>query len=342
MGYLVLGIASADEDRLQSQQMQIGRRQCEEQAQRLCVLEESFSSAQKEVGDLRSCLREGSPALGVRFGGSVEAGHDGGRGQRGRRAAELQPGASQLREQAGRRGRRRLRRQAQLCRAEETPRNSCRREECALVVFSQQAGLTVVQRRALDSESDWRGCERDLAAQLQEARGLEKKLQDEARNLGLRAQAAQESAGQVGLQLSEAQGRLAATEAELARAEAARRDLEFRLGSLQSALTRTLGIGVGRRASGGGGAGGGGRGRSPGGSSPGSSTVSRHPSTSPLRSSLSPHKDSTPDNTFGSGAISPERGDTPLPLPLPELDPEALRSGLRDFLQELRQAQRER
>jgi len=35
-----------------------GRRQCEEQAQRLCVLEESFSSAQKEVGDLRSCLRE--------------------------------------------------------------------------------------------------------------------------------------------------------------------------------------------------------------------------------------------------------------------------------------------
>lgn len=148
----------------------------------------------------------------------------------------------------------------------------------------------MVQRRALDSESGWRGCERDLTAQLQEARGLEKKLQDEARNLGLRAQAAQESAGQAGLQLSEAQGRLAATEAELARAEAARRDLEFRLGSLQSALTRTLGIGVGRRASGGGGAGGGGRGRSPGGSSPGSSTVSRHPSTSPLRSSLSPHK----------------------------------------------------
>lgn len=51
---------------------------------------------------------------------------------------------------------------------------------------------------------------------------------------------------------------------------------------------------------------------------------------------------STPDNTLGSGAVSPERGDTPLPLPQPELDPDTLRSDLRDFLQELREAQRER
>lgn len=40
--------------------------------------------------------------------------------------------------------------------------------------------------------------------------------------------------------------------------------------------------------------------------------------------------------------MSPERGDTPLPLPQPELDPDTLRSDLRDFLQELREAQRER
>lgn len=51
---------------------------------------------------------------------------------------------------------------------------------------------------------------------------------------------------------------------------------------------------------------------------------------------------STPDNASGSGAVSPERGDTPLPLPHLELDPETLRSGLRDFLQELRDAHRER
>lgn len=51
---------------------------------------------------------------------------------------------------------------------------------------------------------------------------------------------------------------------------------------------------------------------------------------------------STPDNTLGSGAVSPDGGETPLPLPQLELDSDTLRSGLRDFLQELRDAQKER
>lgn len=34
------------------------KRQCEEKEQRLAVLEESFASTQKEVTELRSCLRE--------------------------------------------------------------------------------------------------------------------------------------------------------------------------------------------------------------------------------------------------------------------------------------------
>ena len=34
------------------------KRQCEEKEQRLAVLEENFSSAQKEVAELRSCLRD--------------------------------------------------------------------------------------------------------------------------------------------------------------------------------------------------------------------------------------------------------------------------------------------
>lgn len=34
------------------------KRQCEEKEQRVAVLEETLASAQKEVGDLRSCLRE--------------------------------------------------------------------------------------------------------------------------------------------------------------------------------------------------------------------------------------------------------------------------------------------
>ena len=148
--------------------------------------------------------------------------------------------------------------------------------------------LTVLQRRLADSENGWRGCERELSSQLQEARGGEKKLLDEARNLALRAQTAAEGAAHAQLQLSEAQGRLAATEAELARAEACRRELEFRMSSLQSALTRTLGIGAGGgRAS---------RGHSPARSgsatlSPGASmALLRHRSVSPMRASMSPPK----------------------------------------------------
>lgn len=133
----------------------------------------------------------------------------------------------------------------------------------------------------MESESGWRGCERELTAQLQEAHGCEKKLQDESKNLALRAQAAQDTAALSSLQLSEAQGRLAATEAELARSEAGRKDLEFRLSSLQSVLTRTLGIVAGGR---------GGRGRSPGGSSTSPGSMSRHHNISPLRSSMSPPK----------------------------------------------------
>lgn len=141
--------------------------------------------------------------------------------------------------------------------------------------------LSMTQKRLVESESSWRSSERELTAQLQEARGCEKKLQDEAKNLALRTQAAQDSAAHSSLLLSETQGRLAATEAELIRAEAGKKDLEFRLNSIQSALTRTLGIGAsGRR----------GRGRSPGGSSASPGTISRHQSISPLRTSLSPPK----------------------------------------------------
>lgn len=50
----------------------------------------------------------------------------------------------------------------------------------------------------------------------------------------------------------------------------------------------------------------------------------------------------TPDNTVVLRPVSPERTDTPLPVAPPELDPETLRSGLRDFIQELREAQRDR
>uniref|UniRef100_A0A8C7KRB4 Rootletin-like n=1 Tax=Oncorhynchus kisutch TaxID=8019 RepID=A0A8C7KRB4_ONCKI len=262
------------------------KRQCEEKEQRLAVLEESLSSAQREVTELRSCLREVERS---RLEARRELQElrrqvkvlDGEKEQKGREVAELQTRLSLEEQREEERGREIFSLKQKLAEADT---------------------LSILQRRLTESESGWRGCERELTAQLQDARGCEKKLQDEARNLSLR-------------------GRLAATEVELARAEAGRRELEFRLGSLQSALTRTLGIGAGGRRSASGG-----RGRSPRGSPPAAS-----------------YSSSTPDNTLGcSRPISPEQGDTPLPMPLPELDPETLRCGLRDFLQELREAQRDR
>uniref|UniRef100_A0A3P9BZZ5 Ciliary rootlet coiled-coil, rootletin n=1 Tax=Maylandia zebra TaxID=106582 RepID=A0A3P9BZZ5_9CICH len=213
---------------------------------------------------------------------------DGEKEQKEREVAELQTRLSLEEQRDEERGKEVFTLKQKLAEA-ETARESLKKE---------------VRKRLLESESGWRSCERELTAQLQEARSCEKKLQDEAKNLSLRAQTAQDSAAHCSLQLSEAQGRLAATESELTRAEATRRDLEFRLSSLQSALTRTLGIGASGR---------GPRGRSPGGSS-----------TSP------------------GSAVSPERGDTPVPLLQSELDSETVRSGLRDFLQELRDAQKER
>uniref|UniRef100_A0A673XCW3 Ciliary rootlet coiled-coil, rootletin n=1 Tax=Salmo trutta TaxID=8032 RepID=A0A673XCW3_SALTR len=284
-------LRSADTERISV------KRQCEEKEQRLAVLEESLSSAQREVTELRSCLREVERS---RLEARRELQElrrqvkvlDGEKEQKGREVAELQTRLSLEEQREEERGREIFSLKQKLAEADT---------------------LSILQRRLTESESGWRGCERELTAQLQDARGCEKKLQDEARNLSLRAQTAQDSLTQSSLHLSEAQGRLAATELELSRAEAGRRELEFRLGSLQSALTRTLGIGAGGRRSASGG-----RGRSPRGSS-------------------------TPDNTLGcSRPISPEQGDTPLPMPLPELDPETLRCGLRDFLQELREAQRDR
>uniref|UniRef100_A0A8B9RJA6 Ciliary rootlet coiled-coil, rootletin n=1 Tax=Astyanax mexicanus TaxID=7994 RepID=A0A8B9RJA6_ASTMX len=252
------------------------RRQCEEKEQRLTVQDETLASAQKEVGELRSCLREVERS---RLEARRELQElrrqvkvvDGEREQKGREVAELQARLSLEEQREEERGKELFSLKQRLAEA-EAGRNSLRKE------------LTSLQKRLCDSECVWRGCERDLAAQLQEARGCEKKLQDEARNLSLRAQTAADASAQIQLQLSEAEGRLAATEAELTRSEAGRRDLEFRLISLQSALTRTLGISAGGRAS---------RGRSPIGSSHSSlasGVVLRRRSVSPLRCSLSPPK----------------------------------------------------
>lgn len=103
--------------------------------------------------------------------------------------------------------------------------------------------VSSLQRRMTELEAECRLRERELAAQLEEARGNEKKLQDNTRNLELRAEQARGELTELGLALSEAQGRISGLEAELTRLDGHKRELEFKLGSLHSALSRTLGIG---------------------------------------------------------------------------------------------------
>lgn len=109
--------------------------------------------------------------------------------------------------------------------------------------------LQHLQQRLSEAEGEFHQREKDLSRSLEEARGHEKKLLADARNLQLKMEAARSEAAELSLRLSAAEGRAQGLEAELARGEEQRRAAETRLGSLQSALRRTMGIGRARAAS---------------------------------------------------------------------------------------------
>lgn len=105
-----------------------------------------------------------------------------------------------------------------------------------------------LQRKLSEVEGDFRLREKDLLGSLEEARGNEKKLLDNARNLEIKLDNAQAEASELSLRLSAAEGRVHGLEAELVRVEGLKRDVEFKLGSLHSALRRTMGVSRGGRA----------------------------------------------------------------------------------------------
>uniref|UniRef100_K7FZ16 Ciliary rootlet coiled-coil, rootletin n=1 Tax=Pelodiscus sinensis TaxID=13735 RepID=K7FZ16_PELSI len=129
---------------------------------------------------------------------------------------------------------------------------------------------------------------------------------------GIRGGGGRAEAAELSLRLSAAEGRTHGLEAELARVEGLKRDVEFKLGSLHSALRRTMGISRGGRAP-----------------SPGDNTHSApegHGSPTPQVRS--------PERSPSSRPLSPEL--------VADIDPDVVRTALRDFLQELRETQRER
>uniref|UniRef100_K7FYX7 Ciliary rootlet coiled-coil, rootletin n=1 Tax=Pelodiscus sinensis TaxID=13735 RepID=K7FYX7_PELSI len=148
---------------------------------------------------------------------------------------------------------------------------------------------------------------------------------------GIRGGGGRAEAAELSLRLSAAEGRTHGLEAELARVEGLKRDVEFKLGSLHSALRRTMGISRGGRAP---------------------SPAIRGRSSSPKRF-FSPPKGKGPGEPWGSpesktclvGSASPERSPSSRPLSpelVADIDPDVVRTALRDFLQELRETQRER
>lgn len=87
------------------------------------------------------------------------------------------------------------------------------------------------------------GREKELLEQLENFHLNEKKFLDNNRNLEKKLQQAQEEADELTLKIRALEGHVTGLEAELAKVESAKRDIEYRLDSLYSTLRRTLGIG---------------------------------------------------------------------------------------------------
>ncbi|KAG9341576.1 hypothetical protein JZ751_019089, partial [Albula glossodonta] len=184
------------------------------------------------------------------------------------------------------------------------------------------AGL---QRRTSELEE----AERRLGEELKEREaGLQesaRKHREEAERLEGAVQEAGLQHRELSLQVSLAEGRARGLEEQLSAGDAARRDLQQRLAGLSSVLRRTLGIGRN------------GRSQTPG---------SRARSPSPCRA-MSPAKggdgvDDCSPTLARSISWSPVRSMSPSRGDDWELELDTVQAALRDFLQELREAQRDR
>lgn len=77
---------------------------------------------------------------------------------------------------------------------------------------------------------------------LEDSRRAERKLEDQRRNLEINMENTNAEAAELKLRLSGSEGRVNALEAQLARIEGAKQDVEFKLSSIVSSLKRTIGF----------------------------------------------------------------------------------------------------
>ena len=97
-------------------------------------------------------------------------------------------------------------------------------------------------RKMAEQDEDNRVREKDYSSALDETRRAEQKALDKVKNLENILDNSNQDNSDLKLKLSGSEGRITGLEAQLARVEGAKNDMEFKLASLHSTLRRTLGI----------------------------------------------------------------------------------------------------
>lgn len=102
--------------------------------------------------------------------------------------------------------------------------------------------LANLQRKMGELIDESRLKEKDYQMALEDSRRAERKLEDQRRNLEINMENTNAEAAELKLRLSGSEGRVNALEAQLARIEGAKQDVEFKLSSIVSSLKRTIGF----------------------------------------------------------------------------------------------------
>ncbi|XP_049744604.1 ciliary rootlet coiled-coil protein 2 isoform X2 [Elephas maximus indicus] len=287
------------------------KRSKEEHEQKVLILEEAHAAARKEAGELRAGLREVERARadarrelqGLRRQvKALEAESQ----RKGQEVGELQARAAwdtQLQEQGQQEALELQRRAAEL----EVAYEGARKEVLGL------------QRKLAAAEASGEAQEKQLTAQLRDSRAAEQTLQAEVRSVARKLRLADGTAEGLRARLDSACSRIRGLEQELAQAEGARRDVETQLDRLCSTLRRGLGL----------------QGQSP--------VASPERSSSPTKGSDGSQAQTWRQSTSPPAeSCSQLRWPSPGPRDVEVLDVVCVRNALRDFVQKLWDAQRER
>ncbi|CAF0803068.1 unnamed protein product [Rotaria sp. Silwood1] len=302
----------------------------EEAKQRIVVLEEQKCQCQKDINDLRHNLRDVERSR-------LEARRE---LQELRRHVKMLDGETKKKSKE-------LEELADRVRQDEQREDEMRREvfgqkqrfveaEASREVLRKE--LANIQRHYVELEDEQRMKDRDYKLAVEEARRLERKAIDERRNVELALDGANQMISELRIALSGAEGRASALDTQLARVEGAKRDAEYKLGSIVSSLRRTIGYGPR--------------------SGSGTRLRSRSPSPNVRRRPISPTKgfDSnenraspilrrtsrSPHHRSYSPGLDDEQSPGSTFVDVADIDPEQIRTALREFVQNFITTERER